>query len=197
MRFPIVGSIMALLSEKREVTALPRNVLIGQIIGSIGMIIVVIGMQQKKYDRIVLCKMLNSFFGGVHYIFLGGYTGMVINLASILTNGVYWYRNKHNKSNLVFQIIFGIGFVALGLLSWHGPISLFVVAAKTFSSIALGLKNTRHIRILNAISSPCWLVYNAFMGSIPGTIGETLITLSTLIAIVRLDILHKPEKAAQ
>ena len=97
---------MALLSEKREVTALPRNVLIGQIIGSIGMIIVVIGMQQKKYDRIVLCKMLNSFFGGIHYIFLGGYTGMVINLASILTNGVYWYRNKHNKSNLVFQIIF-------------------------------------------------------------------------------------------
>ena len=174
-----------------------KNELIGQIIGSIGMIIVVIGMQQKKYDRIALCKMLNSFFAGIHYIFLGGYTGMVINLASIFTNGVYWYRNKRNKSNLPFQIIFGIGFVALGLLSWHGPISLFVVAAKTFSSIALGLKNTRHIRILNAISSPCWLVYNAFMGSIPGIVGESLITLSTLTAIVRFDILHKSEKTAQ
>ena len=176
---------------------MPRNVLIGQIIGSIGMIIVVIGMQQKKYDRIVLCKMLNSFFGGVHYIFLGGYTGMVINLVSILTNGVYWYRNKRTLTNVPFQIIFGIGFVILGLMSWHGPISLFVVAAKMFSSVALGIKNTRTIRILNAISSPCWLVYNAFMGSIPGIAGEILITLSTLTAIVRFDILHKPEKAAQ
>ena len=66
----------------------------------IGVIAVVIGMQQKSYDRIVLCKILNSFFGGVHYIFLGGYTGMVINLASIFTSGVYWYRNKKNKNNL-------------------------------------------------------------------------------------------------
>lgn len=176
---------------------MPHNVLLAQIIGSFGAIIVVIGMQQKSYDRIVLCKMLNSFFGGVHYIFLGGSTGMVINLASIFTNGVYWYRNKRNKSNLPFQIIFGIAFVALGLLSWHGPTSIFVILAKMFSSVALGIKNTRTIRILNAISSPCWLVYNAFMGSIPGVLGETFITLSTLIAIVRLDILKQAEKTAE
>ena len=173
---------------------LQNKVLLAQIFGSVGAIIVVIGMQQKQYDRIVLCKMLNSFFGGIHYIFLGGYTGMVINLASIFTNGVYWYRNKRNKSNLPFQIIFGICFVALGLLSWHGPISLFVVAAKMFSSVALGIKNTRAIRVLNAISSPCWLVYNAYMGSIPGIFGETFITLSVLIAIIRYDILKKEEK---
>ena len=176
---------------------MPDHILLGQLIGSIGTIAVVIGMQQKSYDRIVLCKILNSFFGGVHYIFLGGYTGMVINLASIFTSGVYWYRNKKNKSNLPFQILFGIFFVVLALLSWDGPISLFVIAAKLFSSVALGLKNTRAIRILNAISSPCWLSYNLFMGSIPGIVGETLITLSTLTAIVRLDILRKPEKAAE
>ena len=170
------------------------NTLIAQIIGSIGAIIVVIGMQQKSYDRIVLCKILNSFFGGIHYIFLGGYTGMVINLVSVFTNGVYWYRNKKGKSNLPYQIAFGILFFVLGLLSWHGPISLFVVAAKLFSSVALGIKNPKTIRILNAISSPCWLVYNAFMGSIPGIVGEALITTSVISAIIRLDILGKPEQ---
>ena len=171
-----------------------HRTLIAQIIGSFGMIAVVIGMQQKQYDRIALCKTLNSFFGGIHYIFLGGYTGMVINFASVFTNGVYWYRNKRNKNNLPFQILFGICFVVLALLSWDGPISLFVVAAKMFSSVALGIKNTRIIRILNAISSPCWLVYNAYMGSLPGIVGETLITLSVLTAIVRLDILKKEQK---
>ena len=95
-----------------------------------------------------------------------------------------------------FQIIFGIGFVVLGLLSWHGPISLFVVVAKLLSSVALGIKNTRTIRILNAISSPCWLVYNAYMGSITGIVGEAMISLSVLSAIVRLDILKKEEKKA-
>ena len=171
--------------------------LIAQIIGAFGPIAVVIGMQQKQYDRVVLCKILNSFFGGVHYIFLGGYTGMVINFASIFANSVYWYRNKRNKSNVPFQILFGICFVVLALLSWDGPISLFVLVAKVLSSVVLGVKNTRVIRALNAISSPCWLVYNAFMGSIPGVLGETFITLSTLIAIVRLDILKQAEKTAE
>ena len=47
------------------------------------------------------------------------------------------------------------------------------------------------IRILNLISNPCWLVYNIYMGSIAGMITDSLVTLSVLIAIVRLDIFPK------
>lgn len=173
---------------------LQNKVLLAQLIGSVGTIIMIIGMQQKTYDRIVLSKILNSFFSSVHYFFLGGYTGMLINFASCFANGVYWYRNKRQKSNLVFQILFCVLFVSLGMLSWHGWISIFVIIAKVLSSVALGIKNTRVIRILNLISNPSWLVYNIFMGSIPGMVGDSLITLSVLIAIIRYDILKKEEK---
>lgn len=61
---------------------------------------------------------------------MGGYTGAVINLSSIFTSGVYWYRIKKNKSNVPFQILFGISFVILALLSLDGPIRLFVAAVK-------------------------------------------------------------------
>ena len=127
------------------------NQQIAQIIGLMGTVAVIIGMQQKQYGRIVLCKITNEFFGAVHYIFLGGYTGMLINFASCLTNGVYWYRNKQGKSVRVFQILFATLFVALGLLSWQGPVSLFVVAAKLISSVALSINKPRVIRILNLI----------------------------------------------
>ena len=173
---------------------MPYNPLLAQIIGSFGTVILIIGMQQKQYDRIVLSKILNSFIASIHYVFLGGYTGMLINFASCIANGVYWYRNKHGKSNLVFQILFCILFVGLGFLSWHGPISLFVIFAKILSSVALGINNPRIIRILNAISNPCWLVYNIFMGSIPGMVGDSLVTLSVLIAIFRLDLFPKKQE---
>ena len=166
---------------------------LAQIIGSIGTVIMVIGMQQKKYDHIVLCKIGNSFFSAVHYVLLGGWTGMMLNLASCFTNGVYWYRNKKGKSVLIFQILFGAMFVFLGALSWHGTISIFVIVAKFISSVSLGINNPRIIRILNLITNPCWLVYNIFMGSIPGMICDSVVTLSVLIAIIRLDILKKEE----
>ena len=169
--------------------------LLAQIIGFIGTIIIVFGMQQKKYGHIVFCKISNEFIAAIHYFLLGGYTGMLINFASCFTNGVYWYRNKKGKSTLIFQIIFGIMFVILGALSWHGIISIFVVAAKLISSVSLGINNPRIIRILNLISNPCWLIYNIYMGSIPGIIGDILVIGSVVIAVVRLDILKKQNKA--
>ena len=92
-----------------------------------------------------------------------------------------------------FQIIFGCMFVAIGVLSWHGPISIFVVLAKLISSVALGIKNPKAIRILNLISNPCWLVYNIYVGSIAGMITDSLVTMSVLIAVIRLDIFSKKE----
>ena len=171
------------------------NTLLAQIIGFIGTIIIVIGMQQKKYGRIVFCKISNEFIAAIHYFLLGGYTGMLINFASCFTNGVYWYRNKKGKSTLIFQIIFGIIFVILGALSWHGPISIFVVAAKLISSVSLGINNPRIIRILNLISNPCWLIYNIYMCSIPGIISDILVIGSVVVAVVRLDILRKQDEA--
>lgn len=169
--------------------------MIAQLIGVLGTIAVVIGMQQKKYNRIVFCKILNELFASIHYFLIGGYTGMVINFASCLTNGVYWYRITKGKSTLIFQILFGALFVTLGALSWQGAISIYVVLAKLISSVSLGIKTPRTIRFLNLISNPCWLVYNLYMGSVAGIITDSLVLASTIIAVVRLDILKKKEIA--
>ena len=170
---------------------LTQRELIAQILGFMGTVVVIIGMQQKKYGRIVFCKIFNEFAAAIHYLLLGGYTGMVIDLASCFTNGVYWYRNTKGKSTLVFQIIFGIMFVILGALSWHGPISIFVVLAKLISSVSLGINKPRVIRILNLFSNPCWLAYNIYMGTPAGIATDVLIITSTVIAVVRYDILKQ------
>lgn len=172
------------------------NQLIAQIIGFVALIVIVIGMQQKQYGRIVFCKITNSFLSVIHYLFLGAYTGAVINLASCFSNGVYWYRNTKEKSILPFQITFAVLFVALGLLSWEGYMSIFIILAKLISSLALSIKNPRIIRILNLISNPLWLVYNIYSESISAVLTDTLVITSVIIAIIRLDIIE-PRRAAK
>ena len=170
--------------------------IIAQVLGFMGAAIVVIGMQQKEYKRVAICKISNQFLGGVHYALLGGYTGMLTNLASCLTSLVYYFRIKKGKSTLPFQIIFATVFVILGALSWHGPISILVIIAKLASSIAMGNKNPRTIRILNLISSPCWLAYNIYVGSLAGIISDSSVIISTIIGIIRLDLFPKKESAS-
>ena len=170
--------------------------IIAQVLGFMGAAFVVVGMQQKKYKQIFMCKIANQFLGGVHYLLLGGYTGMMTNLASCVTSCIYYFRVKNGKSTLLFQIIFATMFVILGVLSWHGAISILVIIAKVISSVAMGNKNPRVIRILNLISGPCWLVYNIYVGSIAGMISDSLMITSVLIAIIRLDIFPKKESSS-
>ena len=120
---------------------------------------------------------------------------MAVNFASCVANGVYWLRIRKNKSTLPFQIVFGIMFVVIGCLSWHGWVSIFVILAKLISSVALGINNTRVIRILNLISTPCWLMYNIYMFNIAGMCSDTIMLTSLVIAVIRLDI--KKQKTSE
>lgn len=164
------------------------NAIFIQSIGFIGTILIAIGMQQKTYNRIMLCKISNEFIGGIQYLLLGGYTGMILNLTSCITNAVYWHRIKNNKSTLIFQIIFGVMFVILGAYSWHGYVSILAILAKVISTVSLGINNPKIIRIMNLISNPCWLFYNIFVGSIAGICSDSLVLCSVIIGIIRIDI---------
>ena len=170
-----------------------QNKIFIQAIGFIGTFIISIGMQQKTYGRVVLCKIGNSLFSGLQYFLLGGYTGMLLNLLSCVTNGVYWYRIKKKRSTVVLQIIFGLLFLIVGLLSWHGWISVFAILAKIISTVSLGINNTKVIRIMNLISTPCWLTYNIFIFSIAGICSDLIMLTSLIIAVVRFDIMKRGE----
>lgn len=166
-------------------------VLIAQILGFIGIAFITAGMQLNKYGQIVFCEIANSMLCAIHYLLLGGYTGMCICFASCFTYAVYWHRNKNGKSTFMFQIVFGIMFVLLTLISWNSHFSAFVMVAKLISAVSLGINNPRIIRILKLISFPCWLVYDIYVGSISGIVGDVMSIASVVVGIVRLDILKK------
>lgn len=162
-----------------------------QCFGFLGTALVIIGMQSKIYGRVAGCKIANEFISGIHYLLLGKYDGMIVNFTSCITNPIYWYRIKKGKSTLPFQIAFGTLFVGIVIWQWNGWISIFVLIAKVLSSIALGINNTKVIRIFNLIGTSCWLLYNIFVGSIPGIVTDILLLVSLISAIIRIDILKK------
>ncbi len=120
-------------------------------------------------------------------VLLGAFTGMATNLVSCVTNTVYRVSVKHNKSTRVFQILFGVLFVIIGVLTWHGPVSLLVIGAKVLSTVANGINNPKIIRIMNLIIMPMWVIYDVVVFSLAGILSDLFTFLSIVIAMTRLD----------
>ena len=166
-----------------------QNETVIQAIGFLGMAFSLIAMQSKSYNLLTFLRISSEFTFGFQYLLAGAWTGMATNFAAVGTNSVYRYRIKHQKSTLPFQIIFAFLYTALCLISWHGWVSLLIVAAKVISTVAMGIKNTRTIRILSLCSYPLWLIYNLSVGLIAAIINDCITILCLLLAILRIDII--------
>lgn len=163
------------------------NAIVIQTIGFIGMFLSVISFQSKSYQKIIWIRVASEFVFAIQYFLLGAYTGMATNLTSCVTNSIYRERVKHNKSTFGFQIGFALLFAIIGILSWHGPISLLVIAAKILSTVANGNSNPKTIRILNLIINPLWLIYDVVVFSLAGILSDAFTIISLVVAMTRLD----------
>ena len=170
--------------------------------GFLGTICVLIGMQSKAYNKVLLAKCSNSFFSGMQYLLSARYESMSVSFVAIVANVIYWFVNKKKRNALPFQIGFGILFVGIVWWQWVDWTSIFVLVAKVLSTVSLGFNNTRIIRILNLISTPCWLAYDLSIRPEPnygGVCSSILMILSIVIAMIRIDVIgaRKEKKAAR
>ena len=185
------SQVIAFLSE------LVKNPIFIQCFGYLGTACVVIGMQCKSYNKVLLAKCSNSFFAGTQYWMFGKYESMMVSYVAIVANGVYWLRNRKGRSNRPFQVLFGILFVCIVLWQWRDWTSIFVLMAKVLSTVSLGFNNTKTIRVLNLISTPCWLAYNLSIPNFAGICSDLLMLTSLTSALIRIDIIGaRKEKAA-
>ena len=157
-------------------------------IGFVGMGVAIFSFQCKNYQKLVLCSIIKELIFALQYLLLGSYTGMATNLTSCFTNSVYRELNKKGKSTLIFQIIFSCLFIAIGILTWVGPLSLLVIAAKVLSTVANGINKAKIIRFANLLIMPMWLVHDIAVFSIAGIICDVLTIGSIIIAIFRHDV---------
>ena len=157
-------------------------------VGILGILMNILAFQCKKHKGLVALKSANEACFGIQYLFLGAYTGALMNAISVLRNVIFAHRVSKEKSNLFYQVLFSVIFTVLGILSWDGPKSAMVIVAKILSTVAYGIKNTATVRLLSLPSSVAWLIYNFAVGTVAGTANEAFTLGSLVLGILRLDL---------
>lgn len=178
-----------------------------QAIGFIAIAFNLVAVQFNSHFKIVFLKTVGSFLFGVQYIFLGAYTGVVMEVVGWIRNFTFMHLVKKNKSTKLWIFLFSVLTVILGtitiILTWSGTakikwtndanlamilmvaISILSIIAKVLSTVAYGINDAHKIRMLNLPTSGCWIVYNFVAFSLAGILNEAMTIGSIIIAELR------------
>jgi hypothetical protein len=160
-------------------------------IGVIGLIASILVWQLNKRKQILYVQIIASIAFAIHFVLLGAITAGVLNGVGAIRN--YTFSKTHKKIILYFFIT---TFIVLGILTWKGMISILPIIGMIAGTISFYNKNPKIIRAINLIASPAWLLHNVLVLSYAGILTEIFILGSTIIGVLRFDVLRKHKKKA-
>lgn len=147
--------------------------------------------------QLLLFGVFESLLYGIQYILLGAYTGAIINFIGSARSGSYMLKNKNKVLSMyLLPVIFCFIYIMNGIFTWDGWLSLLPTIASIIYCLAIWQDNVKVIRKISLIFQILWLIYALAVGAYVAVITEIVLIISTIIAIIKLDIIPKNNKAS-
>ena len=171
--------------------------LIAQAIGLAAMAFNITSYQRKTRMGVIGFQLWGSVLFALNFYLLGATVGAMMNVLSAIRAIVFLNREKLRANHPAWLA----GFVAAFLLSYGLTFTLFgteatlknllveflPVIGMTATTVSFRYTEAKTIRRFGLISSPSWLIYNLFAGSLGAIACEVLSLGSILLGIWRMD----------
>lgn len=158
-------------------------ILIGNAISFVGACIMVATGFIKKKENVLIAQCAQFGIMGIGNLVLGGFTGLISNLVSILRNFVCLKREFTLPFKIVFiaiQIVLAAIFNNMGLIGW-----LPVIAACLFTWF-LDVKSDLGIKFVIIGAELLWIVYDITLMNFTSMTFDILTIISSVVGIVRI-----------
>ena len=174
---------------------------VAQIFGIIGMLFNLLVFQQKTHKGVLICQFFAAVTFGANYFMLGAFVGGMLNVVGALRAVVFFFKEKTDANNINWLIIFILAFASsypttFCVLGTQPTVRNLIieslpVIAMVIITVSLRLGAAKAVRFMGLFSSPLWLTYNIFTGSIGAIASEIMNLISMVIGIFRFDIKRK------
>ncbi len=161
------------------------SMMIGQAMGLVAVVLGFMSFQMRTQKKLLVLQTATTIAFCIHYYLIGATSGLMLNMLGIVRNLAYYHKDKSLFSGKKCPIFFTVVMGLVGLLSWQGYYSIFVVLGLVINTFCLSFVNPQHIRTSILVSSPLVLIYDAFVMSIGGVIYESVVIVSSIIGIIR------------
>lgn len=163
-----------------------HSFVIAQIFGFIAMALQIFSFQFKKHKVIMTMQVISSIFWCLHYLTLGVYTALAINIIHGIRNYVYGLREKKNLNSKIIPAIFIIFTVCSSIYTWSSWWSLLAMTASLFSTIANWQKDTNKLKLISLPREILWITYDIINKSIAGACSDAFAMISIFISFYRI-----------
>ena len=154
--------------------------LIGNAISMIGCLIMVgIGFLKKK-NQILIAQCIQCLFMGVGNLTLGGVSGFICNIVTILRNLVFVkFRNTTflKVFFIILQFVLSIGTLSAGFISW-----LPLIAAAIFTW-CMDTRSAAKLKICILCTQVLWLTYDLYYRNYVASAFDVMTMVSNLIGL--------------
>lgn len=155
----------------------------GQILGFIYALFLILSIFGKSTKQILLLQTISFSFKAIHYYLLGGISGFLTSLISMIRN-IIFYKIKENK---IWTLFFIIMYLAIGIITFKSIFTFLPVLATITYTIIINYNNPKYLRYGTLITNLTWLLYNAYIISYSGIIVQIIMIILGIIAIIKLD----------
>ena len=167
---------------------------IAQALGIVAILLGFVNYIVKTRGQVLFVNCVTTVCFVLHYLCLGAWAGMVLNLVACIRNIIYYYAGKNGRVSkalpIIFTVIMGTLGITVSLIAREGWYFIFTVVALMINSFAMSFQNPKYIRKSILITSPLVLIYNCFVFSVGGVVYESVAIISAIIGLIR----YKKEK---
>lgn len=162
---------------------------IAQFLSGIAIIINIISIQQKEKRKILFLFVLANLLFSIHFLLLKGYSGAVTCcIATVQTSISYYYETKQKVFPKVFIPIYIAVSILCGLFSYRTYFDLLPILCSIIYVFSIMQTKVKQIRLFTLFKVAVWVIYDFSVGAYIAGINDLILTISTMIAIIRRDI---------
>ncbi len=157
-----------------------------QVIGGAGYIVMASSYYQKTKFQIMLWQIAANVILAMHFYFLSGFTGSLCSLITIaVLIGMYLMNKKeiHRRDIILFWAIVGLSLITY--YTYDNFFSLFPFLASVVSYVAFLSNKENEIRLAGILIAILWLIYAMIYGSYVAIGFEIFMIITTIIALIK------------
>ena len=178
---------------------------IAQIIGMFAAALNISSFQCKSKNKIIFIQMFGGALFTVNFLLLGAITGAIMNVLAVVRALLFLYKDRLRLRDevlvggliLSFIISYVLAFTLFGVEPSARNLILeaLPIIGMSAATVSFNMKNATAVRLIGiTLSSPSWLIYNIFAGSLGAILCEAFSIASIAIGICRHDIKRKPKE---
>lgn len=166
-----------------------------QIIGYIAIAESVLVFISTKREKILIFKLIDDVLWFFNMLFMGNYTGAVLNAIAVGRELVFFNRGRKKWASHKFWLFFFMAVMLVSpILTWAGPVSILPAAGSAVAVICFYAQKPIMTKCFAYFAQGAWLAYAILTNNTASTVCNVIALVSATIGLIHELIVKRKAK---